>query len=40
MTFPIKNGKMKKVIQELRKNDARKDFGNRWSRFYRNSHGY
>ena len=38
MTFPIKNGKIKKIIRESRKKDARKDFGNWWSWFYRNPH--
>ena len=40
MTFPIKNGKIRKIIRESRKKDARKDFGNRWSWFYRNPHSY
>lgn len=40
MTFPIKNDKIRKIIRESRKEDARKDFGDGWGRFYRDPHCY
>ena len=40
MTFPIKNGKIRKNNPRIEEKDARKDFGNGWSWFYRNPHCY